>query len=376
VIILATAIFWHALIPLAGTFISRHKWRSFRERFIYLCRKPCLDYAALRHNINGEYYFTGTLEAITDYNILWIKNDNLTVPVFLKTAQTYMLPLTEKKRGSGDKIYVDANDFDVNAAAPRRLNWSRISAFTPGAKVFIGGVLKIVNGQQTFISEKGLPLLVIFYECSERTLSAGVVRAGRYQNEYWNAVTPYSTVGGTFSLLWIAQFFFARPAYRTTVLSAIVAIFGPLFPLLPPGLIFTIIYRQLWWRACLYRVFRDIALLPLKYGASNNAVDNSPAYQCRLYENLPAGIKLPRLIPVDKPEKNEQWYTAGVSPDGNVQEPSNPFIACGLLPGRPKVISRIYNRKALLFEALAWFVLATGIALNVFFAELIIYFTQ
>jgi hypothetical protein len=287
-----------------------------------------------------------------------------------------MLPLTEKKRGSGDKIYIDVNDFEVNAAAPRRLNWNRISALTPGAKVFIGGVLKMVNGRQTFISGKGAPLLVIFYECSERTLSAGVMRAGRYQNEYWNTTTPYSVIGGVFSLLWIAQLFFARPAYRAIVLSAIVAIFGPLFPRLPPGLIFTLIYRQLWWRACLYRVFRDIAILPLEYGGSNDADESGGGYQCRLYDSLPDGIKLPRLIPADKPEKNEPWYAAGVTPDGNPQELDNPFIACGLLPGRPNVISRIYNKKALVFETLAWFVLAAGIALNVFFAELLIYYTQ
>jgi hypothetical protein len=288
-----------------------------------------------------------------------------------------MLPVTEKKRGSGDKIYVDANDFDVNAAAPRRLNWNRISALTTGAKVFIGGVLKTVNGRPTFISEKGLPLIVIFYECSERTLSAGVVRAGRYQNEYWNVVTPYSLIGGVFSLLWIAQLFFARPAYRAIVLSAITAIFGPIFPMLPPGLVFTIIYKELWLRSCMCRVFRDIALLPLKYGASNNAEAGSTDYQCRQYKDIPNGVRLPRLIPADKPEKNESWYAAGVIlPDGSLREPSNPFMAFGLLPGRPELISRIYNRKALLFETLAWLVIVTGIALNVFFAELLIYFTQ
>jgi hypothetical protein len=247
---------------------------------------------------------------------------------------------------------------------------------TTGAKVFIGGVLKTVNGRQTFISEKGLPLIVIFYECSERTLSAGVVRAGRYQNEYWNAVTPYSLIGGVFSLLWIAQLFFARPAYRAIVLSAITAIFGPIFPMLPPGLMFTIIYKELWLRSCMYRVFRDIALLPLKYGASSNADGGGNDYQCLPYKDLPDGIRLPRLIP-DNPEKNESWYAAGVMPpDGSLREPSNPFMAFGLLPGRPDRISRVYNRKALLFETLAWFVIATGIALNVFFAELIIYFTQ
>jgi hypothetical protein len=369
VIIIFTAVFWYALIPLIGTFTSRHKWRIFRERFISLCRKPLLNYTLIRKNINGEYHFIGNFESVAENNTLWIKNDTLTAPVVLKNAQTYMMPLTEKKRGGAEeKIYMDENDFDVNAAAPRRLNWNRISTLTAGAKVFIGGVLKMINGQQMFISSKKQPLIIIFYECSERALSAGVMRAGRYQNEYWNPVTPYSIVGGVFSLFWIAQIFFARPAYRATVLSAIVAIFGPLVPFVPPGLILTLVYHHLWWRACLYRVFRDIAQLPLKYGGTE--------YECRTLEYVPPDGKIPRLIPVNKPEKNEIWCGAGVIQGNTVREFDNPFIPYGLLPGRPKIISRIYSRKALFFEIAAWFVLAAGIALNVFFAELIIYFTQ
>jgi hypothetical protein len=375
------AVFWYALIPLAGIFISRNRWRVFRERFVHLSGMPMLDYAMLRQNLDGEYCFTGSFESITENNTLWIKTDNLTVPVFLKDARTYMLPLSGHKHGSsaGEKTYFDENDFDVNAPAPRRFTWNKISSLTAGAKVFIGGTVKPVNGRQTFTSSKGLPLLVIFYECSERMLSAGVVRAGKYSVEYWNTVTPYSLIGGVFSLISIAQIFYARPVYRATVLSAIVAIFGPLFPLLPPGLIFTLAYRQLWLRACLYRVFRDVALLPLKYSGSRNSAENPAVYDCRAPAVLP--VKIPRLLPADKPEKNEVWHMAGFFGEDQAREPSvdapsNPFIPYGLLPGRPKVISRLYNRKAVFLEIFAWIVLAAGIALNVFFAELLIYFTQ
>jgi hypothetical protein len=377
------AVFWYALIPLAGIFIRRHNWRAFRERFVHLSRMPLLDYGMLRQNINGEYHFIGNFESITENNTLWIKTDNLTVPVFLKNAQTYMLPLSGHKHGNGgdQKTYFDKNDFDVKARSPHRLNWNRISSLTTGAKVFIGGVLKMVNGRQTFISSKGLPLLVIFYECSERMLSAGVVCAGKYNAEYWNTVTPYSIVGGVFSLIGIAQFFYARPAYRATILSAIAAIFGPLFPLLPPGLIFTLIYRQLWLRACLYRVFRDVALLPLKYAGSLNCPKSGAVYHCGMLKSLPDNQKIPRLIPASKPEKNESWYAAGFLGKGTPDEPfaeapSNPLIPSGLLPGRPETLSRIYNMRAVFFEVSAWLVFAAGIALNVFFAELIIYFTR
>lgn len=377
------AVFWYALVPLAGIFIRRHNWRTFRERFIHLSRMPLLDYSMLRQSIDGEYHLIGSFESITENNTLWIKTDNLTAPVFLKNAQTYMLPLGGHKRGNGagEKSSFDENDFDVNAPAPRRFNWNRIASLTAGAKVFIGGALKAVNGRQTFTSSKGLPLLVIFYECSERMLSAGVLRAGKYNAEYWNPVTPYSLVGGIFSLIGIAQLFYARPVYRVTVLSAIIAIFGPLFTLLPPGLVFTLAYRQLWLQTCLYRVFRDIALFPLKYAGSLNFPKSGAVYECRELGIPPDNLKIPRLLPAVKPERNESWYIAGFlneSMDGEAlaEHPVNPLIPFGLLPGRPKVISRIYNRKAILFEISAWLVLAAGIALNVIFAELIIYFTQ
>jgi hypothetical protein len=376
VAVLFIAVFWYALVPVAGTLISRHRWRVFRERFAYICGKQPLDYSAMRQNLNGEHYFIGNFEAITDNTTLWVKNDSLTAPVLLKNAQTYMAPLGGKKRRVtvGEKMYADAdiNDFDPFAEAPRRLNWNRISALTAGAKVFIGGALRQVDGRQVFTALKGQPLLVIFYECSERALGAGIMRAGRYQNEYWNPVTPYALIGGFFSLVWIALMFFARPVYRTVVLSAITSLFGPLVPFLPPGLVFTLLYRHLWQRSCLYRVFRDAVTLPLKY--------LKPEYVCRKFEGQPAGEEPPpRLIPATVPEKNETWYVSGIVKEGRGQSagaPSNPFMPYGLIPGSPKVISRIYNSKALLFEIAAWSVLAAGIALNALFAELIIYFTR
>jgi hypothetical protein len=383
VIILVVAAFWYALIPLAGIIIRRHAWRAFRERFVQLSRMPLLDYGMLRQNKDGEYHFIGSFESITENSTLWIRSDNLTIPVFLKNAQTYMLPLSGHKHedGAKQKMYFDENDLDVNMPAPRRFNWNRISSLTAGAKVFIGGALKVINGRQTFASSKGQPLLVIFYECSETLLSAAVVRAGKYSAEYWNTVTPYSLVGGVFSLIGIAQFFYARPIYRATVLSAIVAIFGPLFPLLPPGLIFTLLYRHLWLGACLYRVFRDVALLPLKYTASGDAPQSKSGavYECRMLDTLPYDSSIPRLLPADKPEKNESWHMAGFFGEGSqglTETSSNPFIPYGLLPGSPETLSRAYNRKALLLEVSAWLALGAGIALNVFFAELIIYFTR
>jgi hypothetical protein len=273
------------------------------------------------------------------------------------------------------------DDFDINAAAPSRLNWNNISTLTAGAKVFIGGSITMINGRPTFASAKGRPLLIIFYECSDRTLKAGVIRAGRYQNEYWNTITPYSLICGLFSLSYIAFLYQDRPIYRVTVMSAIVAIFCPLFPMLPPGLVFSAIHRRVWWQACIYRVYRDIALLPIQYINKFNGSKKPQKYVCRIYDELPASLKLPRLIPAEKPEKNEIWHVFGVIDDESDEtampkEPCLPFTPYGILPGNPQKISRLYGTKALVFEIFAWLLLAASVAVNVFFAELIIYYAK
>jgi len=379
VIIALLAFFWYVLVPFTGAFFSRHKWRAFRERFNTLCRKPFLDYGTLRNFTGGEFYFTGGFETITEGNILWIKNDNLTVPVLLKKAQSYMLPLTEKRQRENTaeaKRPGDMGDFDINAAAPGRLNWNSISTLTADVKVFIGGSLTMVNGRPAFASAKGHPLLIIFYECSDRTLNAGVLRAGRYRNEYWNVVTPYSLICGLFSLAYIAFLYQGRPLYRITVLSAIVAIFSPLFPLLPPGLVFSVVHRRVWWQACIYRVYHDIALLPMQYV---NKLNKRIKYICRIFDQLPPSLKLPRLIPADKPEKNEAWHIFGVVDDENDEnelpkEPHLPFTPYGILPGNPERISRLYGMKALVFEILSWILLVVALAVNIFFTALIIIF--
>jgi hypothetical protein len=173
------------------------------------------------------------------------------------------------------------------------------------------------------------------------------------------------------------------------VLSAVVAIFGPLLPLVPPGLLLTLIYRRLWWVACMYRVFRDAALLPLKYtdadadkggeaasgaGEGVNEGGDAERYECRPLEgSIEEGT--PRLLPAETPEKGEVWHIFGaVNADGQAAAPSNAFVPYGLLPGKPEHLARVYKKRALALEIAAWIVLAAGLALNILFAELVIYF--
>ncbi|MDR0878294.1 MAG: hypothetical protein LBN21_09585, partial [Treponema sp.] len=208
---------------MAGAFFSRRSWRKFRRRFDELRLRPVLDYEAYRRleGGGGDYRFTGGFESVTDGHTLWIRSDNLTIPVALSDAKTYVLPMQEGNSA--------LESFDPGEEAPERIRWDRVSALAEGAKVFVGGTLVLQDQRWTFVSTKETPLLVIFYDGSDRSLAIRAIRAGRDKNEYWNTVTPYALIAGALCLISIAISFLSRPAFRLTVIVSLIAVFIPLF---------------------------------------------------------------------------------------------------------------------------------------------------
>jgi hypothetical protein len=381
----ALALFWYGLVPVAGAFVSRRRWRIFRRRFDGLRLEPLLDYAAYCQGREGPYRFLGGFESVTDGHTLWIRGETLTIPVSLTGAHTYVLPLPK----SGD---IPAA-FDPAEEAPERIRWDRVAALTEGAKVFIGGLLLMRDNRLTFTSTRESPLLVIFYDGSDRSLTARVIRAGRHRNEYWNPVTPYALILGASCQLIIAVSFLSRPAFRLTVITAVAAAFTPLFPLVPPGIVCTLLYRRLWWRARIFRAYRDLAGLPLKYlFPDKNSIPKSYSFPQVIEGKLPGGERyalvyrseqpleeIPALIPEHTSTRKEQgWYICGGFPKAAAQdtiipdEPEDVFATYGVLPGRPDVLARRFNIQAYFLEIIAWLVLLFGIGLNAFFIGMII----
>jgi hypothetical protein len=323
----------------------------------------------------------------TDGHTLWISSETLTIPIILANAHTYILPMPE-----GGEIF---EFFDPSEEAPERIRWDRVSSLTKGAKVFVGGTLVKQQDRWVFASTKKHPLLVIFYDGSDRSITIRTIRAGRNKNEYWNAVTPYSFVGGTCCQLGIAVSFLARPAFRFTALIACVAMFTPLFPLFPPGVLFTLLYRRLWWRARIFRAYRDILRLPLKYlppGAWDCRLPNGERYGRVYYDSLPQEAEerqIPLLIPVREGQNKKGlnvagWYVFGSLPEesasaslsGTVpplpQEPQDLFATFGAVPGNPEILARSYTIKAYILEIISCFFLFAGMGINIFFIVLII----
>jgi hypothetical protein len=265
-IIIGLVVVWYGLVPLAGTLVSRHLWRLFRRRFNELQQAPVLGYETLcaasvsakpvapdsakagtsaEEAVPGSaaYRFTGTFESLSD-GVIWVRSDSLMVPVNITGTYVYMLP------SLGKEVEPD-EEFE-------RVRWDRIPAIAQGAKVFVAGAVAQQAGRPVFASNEETPLLVIFYDAGERPLAEQVIRAGRNKNAYWTPLAPYSFIMGVFCLIIMAISYLQRPAFRLTALASFIALFIPLFSFFPPGVLLTVLYRNLWRQSQVFGVYRDM----------------------------------------------------------------------------------------------------------------------
>ena len=253
----------------------------------------------------GSFRFIGDFESVTDGQILWIRGDDLTLPVYLKNAETYMLP-ARTIEGAHEM-------FDPGDDSPEKVNWRKVSTLTEETKVFVGGSLADKDGRLSFASTKENPLIVIFFDGPGDSLTERAIRTCRRRGEYWNPATPYSLVIGALCLLLMAFSFLSRPAYRLTVIVSLIALFIPVYPIIPPGLLFTAFYRRLAWKSRELRALSDLSRLPAN----------------------------PDFHPEEPPSKNQ----AG-----------------------------LYAIKAYSLEAAAWIIMFAGIGLNIFFLRMVMVF--
>ena len=248
-----------------GGIFNRYKWRRFRNRFNNLRSCDPLDYRKYRllNEKCGVSRFSGEIESITDGHTLWVKGEDLTIPVSLDKTKCFLLPLHK-----GDGIPDE----------PEQIRWNRISTITEGAKVFIGGQMKMQDNRLSFISTKEEPLMIIFYSCSDEELASGIIRSARTRNGYWNTLTPPSLIIGALILISLAAFFLNRPAYRLTVICSFIAVFVPLLPILPPGFLLTLLCRRLTWNARILRINHELSVYDLLPESASQKTGNNAFY--------------------------------------------------------------------------------------------------
>ena len=367
-------VLWYGLVPMAGALVKRYKWHIFRRRFDELRLSPILDYSQYSQQgmDAGTFRFVGGFESVTDGQTLWIRGEDLTVPVSLQNAETYLLPMQK-----GDGI---PEVFEPGDEAPEKIRWERVSALTEEAKVYVGGLLTCRDGRLSFASTKENPLMVIFYDGPDHSLTTRAIRAGRHLGEYWNAITPYSLVIGALCLILMAVSFLSRPAFRLTVIVSIIALFIPLYPMIPPGLLFTVMYRRLAWRSRILRSYRDLARLPLRYlpPAGKGILPNGERYGYTCSAELPLQAqegKIPLLLPeLKKAKGGNLWYIFGALRPGEELpvQPKDSFATFGILPNRPETLVKRYGIAAYALEVIAWIILFVGIGLNIFFLRMVL----
>jgi len=366
-------VLWYGLVPMAGALLKRYKWHIFRKRFDELRLRPILDYNrySRQQGDADTFRFVGGFESITDGQTLWIRGDDLTVSVSLQNAEMYLLPM---QRSDGIPEILDPSD-----EAPEKIQWERVSAFTEGARVYVGGLLVCRNGRWSFTSSKETPLMVIFYDGPDQSLTTRAIRAGRHRGEYWNGITPYSLVIGALCQIITAVLFLSRPAFRVTVIVSLVALFVPLYPMIPPGLLFTVVYRRLAWRSRILRSYRDLARLPLRYLKPGwGLLPNGELYGYKKYDELPPQAhegKIPLLLPeLTKVKEGDSWYIFGALHPGEElpAQPKDSFATFGILPGKPEAIAKRCGITAYVMELIAWILMFAGIGLNIFFLSMVL----
>jgi hypothetical protein len=136
----------------------------------------------------------------------------------------------------------------------------------------------------------------------------------------------------------VAFSFLHRPIFRPTVIVSFVSLFIPLYPIIPPGLLFTVFCRRIAWKSCMFKAYSDLARLPPQPADSTNPADSSN----------PADSVNPKT-PSDP------------------LNPQEPFSAFGMFPDAVLKLARQYMVKAYALEVLSWILLLTGIGLNIVF---------
>ena len=279
---------------------------------------PVLDYssywsAAKEVQEPLSFRFTGNLESVTDGETLWMHGEDLTIPVSLKNTVTYLLPAYKD-----ESAY---NNPNIDEEVPAKIRWGKVSTLTEGARVFVGGSLVNQEDRRQFVSTKKNPLIVIFYDGPDSSFETHVIQSCREQWEYWNVITPYSLIIGALCLILVAFTFLHRPVFRPTVIVSFVSLFIPLYPIIPPGLLFTVLCRRFAWKSRMFKAYSDLASMLGQ-------------------KSLPSQTRLP-----SRPED-------AAEPD--TQEP-------------PQKIAQRFLIKAYTFEVLTWLLLLAGIVLNIAF---------
>ncbi len=368
---------FYLLIPGLGAFFVRSRWRKFRSGVVAASTYPRITYAGMRTGTtetgDGLFRFLGALEAIQDDDVMWLRNDELSLSADMKGQRVYLLssaPAGLEEEGG------DAGGPARPGEAPAVVPWDKVSSLPEGTKVFVAGPLRMDGGRGVFRSRPGADLLVIFYDGDERSIVRRAVWNGRQRNEYWNPFTPAALAGGILAGTIFAYFFLKNPLYRVPGILSVGTALVPVLPLFPPGVVFFFLYRRLWSRARLLRAERDLVRLPLRHhrgDAADTILTTGEKYGCRVRRGTAEEIRRMggrvRAASARRPGDRERadYYWFGVvseDPEDLPGKSRDPFVETVAIPGRPETLASDCEIRAKRLESLAVLLFCAGFGIN------------
>ncbi|OQY37823.1 MAG: hypothetical protein B6229_07490 [Spirochaetaceae bacterium 4572_7] len=139
-------------------------------------------------------------------------------------------------------------------------NWRNVSSIVEGTPFFIVGRLDYVGGIPFLVGDKKDPLLVLLHDSNSNIFEA-LIKKGRAKNDMWNSYSPYAYITGIFILIILSYFAYKSSYDKTNSFYLLVAAGTPFYFILPPGLIFYLMYRKLWDISIRLSVLRDLSKL-------------------------------------------------------------------------------------------------------------------
>jgi hypothetical protein len=274
----AAAFFFYFFVPGLGAFFVRSRWRKFRKSLVGALEYPEVAYKDLHSrdetaSLSGRYHFLGVLEAIQEDDVIWLRGAEVALSadmrgqkVFLLPSQTVCGPVSRpdfaEEAPSEDVSPEEGGEALLSDETPQVVAWEKVRSLPEGIQVLLSGTLHISGGKGRFRSGKKDDLLVLFYDGDNASLLRRAVWHGRQRNEYWNPFTGVSLGAGILTGMILSYFFLSAPMNRFPAILSIAMSLAPLVPVLPPGMVFFVLYRRLWRRGRFLRAERDILKLP------------------------------------------------------------------------------------------------------------------
>lgn len=382
--------FFFLILPGAGAFYVRGKWRQFRKNILRSTLHPFVSYADIHLPYNGflgNYRYLGALEALEE-NTVWIKNEKVTVSAVMDKCQVFLLPSQARVEAEG---LFENNLETLPEENPQRISWRSIFSLPEGTTVFISGALFRENGKAVFKEGRDSPLMMVIFDGSKDTILRRSIWGGRQRNEYWNQFTFPSLVVGFFSLLFYAYLLFRSGSMmKLPFVTAVTAALLPLAGFLPPGLFGLFVFRNLWRRARVLRAERDLLMLPIWKMQENEMpvlLSDGTVYHFTVAETdidsltgectSEVKVRSPSFLSKSAGANKERYYLFGLPvPAGDrvyYLPPPDPMADYIITPGNPKNLSERCSGEARKFEYISISAFAAGLLINGFILFSLIY---